>query len=184
MTKTCVFIIGTNCVGKTTLAKTLIKLHGGVAEVRDDVTYLRDGRFSIVGRYRDESKYGGLDGINRTDTLKDICKTALLTSDCVFCEGRYLGTFGLNPMQALFVAERQFIVYLYCNVKELLNRNLQRTGYQANTGGVIRNMVDKQRIMLNSACKYASIGVTVLSFDTSLHTSEAIAERIIKELEL
>jgi len=45
--KTCVFITGTNSVGKTSLAKALIGLFGGIEEATKELTICRDRRFAL-----------------------------------------------------------------------------------------------------------------------------------------
>ena len=43
MRKTCVFIIGTNASGKSTVARKLIESFGGVESYNDGISITRDG---------------------------------------------------------------------------------------------------------------------------------------------
>lgn len=56
--KIVVFITGTNAVGKSTLAWSLIDRFGGIYEERDCVTYCKDKRYGLAGLYKDK-RYGG-----------------------------------------------------------------------------------------------------------------------------
>lgn len=51
MNKVACFIIGTNAVGKSTLARQLIETFGGVERVTDKITYCKDGETCFLGKY-------------------------------------------------------------------------------------------------------------------------------------
>ena len=185
MKKTCVFICGTNCTGKTTVAKALQARFGGIRATTSDTTYCNDSRACFAGRYKTDGKHGGVDVLNRTDTLAGIVKNGLQTADVVFCEGSYLDTFGQNLLNAIFAGEKQLYVFLYCSQKILTERNWARLD-DKNRGGqrqeVIARMMNKQRRVLSSAKKYASIGVPVLTIDSGTTPTEAIVEQILNRL--
>ena len=62
--KTCVFISGTNCTGKSSLARELIAQCGGIDHTDEWNTYCGDGVTCFGGKYSMERKYGGIDGFN------------------------------------------------------------------------------------------------------------------------
>lgn len=175
--KTCIYIIGTNGVGKTTLAKELIKRFGGISEVSNNITYCNDGSICFAGRYNNESKYGGVDALNSTSVLKELVSCALSECDTIICEGSFLCSFGLNLTNAMFAAENPMVVFLYAPVKVLNERLLLRSG-----NGINKRIIDKQMGCLRSAKKWRSIGVNVLSYDTSKVDMTLIAKSIIENL--
>ena len=59
---TCVFITGTNAVGKSSVARAIMDRCGGISAERDMVTYLADGVTCLAGHYLG-CKYGGVDRI-------------------------------------------------------------------------------------------------------------------------
>ena len=175
MSKTCVFITGTNCTGKTTVAKALQQHFGGIRETTSDTTFCHDPRAAFAGIYRDGMKHGGVDLLCKTNTLADIVRRGLQTADVVFCEGSYLDTFGQNLLNAIFAADNQLYVFLYCNRERLTERNREM---------ILGRMMNKQRRVLSSAKKYASIGVPVLSFDSDKVSTEEIVRQILERLHL
>lgn len=182
--KTCVFITGTNCVGKTTVAKRLQERFGGLRNNTKDTTYCNDSRVCFAGIYKNGIKHGGVDVLNETRSLADIVRRGMQTCDVVFCEGSYLDTFGQNLLNAILVGDSQLYVYLYCNINTLAKRNAQRADNQQVMGGVLRRMQNRQKRTFLAAKKYAAIGVPVLSFDTDQTSPEEIAETIINHLRL
>ena len=78
MRKTCVFIIGTNASGKSTVARKLIESFGGIESYSNGISSTKDG-FAFAGRY--DVKYGGVDNLNGTTILRDIVKKALESTD-------------------------------------------------------------------------------------------------------
>ena len=130
--KTVVFITGTNGVGKTTLAKELIKRYGGVARMEGRVTVCVDERITLAGKFAGV-KYGGVDGLNETKCLAGMARTAFLRHEVFICEGSYMNTFGMNLTSAAFVGDRQLVVYLYAPVAEIDKRlKIRGGGYKGN----------------------------------------------------
>lgn len=166
MSKVCVFITGTNAVGKSSLAKELINRYGGIARVEPTLTHCNDQRVCFAGKYDLSRKYGGVDGFNQTKCLEEVVRAGLQQHDVIVCEGMYLHTFGLNLTNAAFAADKQLVVFLYAPVAEINRRLLSRS----HTGIVNEAVWRKQQNTATAAKKWASIGVPVMSFDTSTIT--------------
>lgn len=181
--KTVVFITGTNAVGKSTLAKVLQARFGGIGATRADVTYCRNGVCAFAGSYTGNSIYGGVDAIKNesgsscTSRLTEVVTAAFRTCDVVFCEGMMMHTFGINLTNALFLGDRGLVVFLYAPGSVINERLIGRSGRT-----VTESILRKQKATAASARKWASIGVPVLSFDTSKTTPERIADEIIKHI--
>lgn len=176
--KTVVFITGTNAVGKSTLARTLQARFGGIAATDKRLTVCRDGRVCFAGRYEEGKRFGGVDGFNQTRCLESVVRFGLSRHDVIICEGMYLRTFGMNLTNAAFVGDRQLVVFLYAPVAEIHHRLLDRAGKGLTNEAVWR----KQLNCATAARKWASIGVPVLSFDTSKVSADMIADEIIKRI--
>lgn len=177
--KTCVFIIGTNAVGKTTLAKEIISNYGGIGSMDEKLTYCKDSRVVMAGRYEDGKKFGGVDGFGETKILEDVVRTGLKDHEIIFCEGSFLASFGMNLLNAAFSAQKQLVVYLYAPIAEINKRLIDRSGTGIKNDAVCK----KQKSALTSAKKWASIGVPVLTFDTSKHRTKEIAKEILSNAE-
>lgn len=177
--KTCVFITGTNAVGKSSLAKVLIERFGGGIKASDKMlTICNNERICLAGHYDNSKKFGGVDGFNQTKCLESVVRKGLANSDVIICEGMYLHTFGLNLTNAAFVADRQLVVFLYAPVKEIHRRLLERSGKGLTNDAVWK----RQQNCATAARKWASIGVPVLSFDTSKYNADDIATMVIAKI--
>ncbi len=179
MNKVCVFITGTNAVGKSTLAKELIRQYGGISHSDKTLTLCGDGRVCFAGRYDLNRQYGGVDGFNQTKCLESVVRQGLRRSDVIICEGMYLHTFGMNLTNAAFVADRQLLIFLYTPVKEIHRRLLERSGKGLSNEAVWR----KQLNCATAARKWASIGVPVLSFDTSQVPVSDISQNVMAKID-
>lgn len=186
--KIVVFITGTNAVGKSTLAWSLIKRFGGIYEERDCVTYCKDKRYGLAGLYKDK-RYGGVDRITNdkgsscTSRLADVVRVGLKTADVIFCEGSFMNTFGLNLTNALFLGDKALVVSLYAPPAVIYQRLKNRSNGMNGTGK--RNwptIFRKQTQALVAAQKYEQIGCKVLQFDTSVFSTEQIRDEIINAL--
>lgn len=177
--KSCVFITGTNCVGKTTLAKEIMRRFGGIKDTSSDTTYCRDNRATFAGVYKDGLKYGGVDRLNETKSLAGIVERALQVSDVCFCEGSYFDTFGMNLTNAMFKAQQHLYVFLYAPCEIIHKRLQERSGKM-----ITERIISKQHRTARAANKWQEIGVPVLCFDTSRTNAEEIAETIIQKLKL
>lgn len=159
--KTCIFITGTNSVGKTTLAKALIERFGGIRETTKELTFCNDSRVCFAGRYKNETRYGGVDTFNCTRVLPDVVAKGLECCEVVFCEGSYLDTFGMNLTDAMFKAQKHLVVFLYADGAVLHSRLLGRGKV-----GLSDMTMPKQKNACKAARKWAEIGVPVMCFDT------------------
>lgn len=175
--KTCIYIIGTNGVGKTTLAKELIKKFGGIKESSRKLTTCNDNETCLAGFYDADKKYGGVDGLNSTKVLEEIVACALSKYERIICEGSFLNSFGINLTNAIFRAETQLVIFLYAPIPVLNNRLSERSGNK-----ISKSVINKQNGCLRSARKWAQIGVPVLSFDTSKTDMSLIVESIKERL--
>lgn len=187
--KAVVFITGTNAVGKSTLAWSLIERFGGIYEERDCVTYCKDKRYGLAGRYKDK-RYGGVDRITNdkgsscTSRLAEVVSEGLKTADVMFCEGSFMDTFGLNLTNALFLGDKALVVSLYAPPAVIYERLNKRSNGMNGTGK--RNwptIFRKQKQALIAAQKYEQIGCKVLQFDTSVFSTEQIRDEIINTLQ-
>ena len=182
--KTVVFIIGTNGVGKSTVARALLDYYGGPALEEDQVVYARTGRVAFAGSYR--SKYGGVDrlknenGTTGTSALAGVVEKALRKADTVFCEGCFMNTFGLNLANALFKGDAAVVVSLYSDPVTIYNRLRSRSDGRRRDGS--RNyeaILARQKCAMVAARKWQSIGVPVLQFDTAKESAEAIRDAVV-----
>lgn len=174
--KTCVFIIGTNGVGKTTLAKHIISKYGGVDMYDKQVTYCKDGSVCLTGKY-DGCKFGGVDRIKNdkgsscTSLLSEVVSEGLNNADTIFCEGSYLDSFGTNLLRAMFCVAKRYLVVLLYSSNRVLNERLKKR-----TNGVkkipLLTVIKKQNRCFSAAKKWRSIGVKVISIDTGITTTE------------
>lgn len=178
--KTCIFITGTNCVGKTSLAKAIIEKHGGIRELQNNVTYLNDGGVCLAGKYTDKGRYGGVDWLSNTRVLASVVEEGLKKADTIICEGSYLDTLGTNLLQAMFKAEKHLVVSLYADRKTIYQRLLQRSnGIRDNGKRNWERIWRKQTHCMESAKRWQSIGVPVLQFNTAETTIDEEIEKII-----
>ena len=131
-TKTCVFITGTNAVGKSALAWAIIDRYGGVDRITNDVTYCVEGSVCLAGKYG-VTRYGGVDRITNdkgsscTSSLASVVEEGLAHADVMICEGSFMNTFGLNLTNAMFKADRHLIVSLYTDSATIYNRIISRS---------------------------------------------------------
>ena len=132
----------------------------------------------FAGRYNNESRCGGVDGFSNTKCLASIVERAFDYSDIVICEGSYFHTIGLNLTNAMFKADKHLVVYLYAPVEILNARLIERGGKP-----ITAVMVSKQKQCLVAARKWATMGVPVLTFDTSKNTPYEIAKSVGSKIE-
>lgn len=147
-----------------------------VAELRKDRTICADRRAVFLGRYVEESKYGGVDGFNETRCLAGIAQDAIANgAEYVFCEGSYLNTFGLNLQRLLFTTRRQLVICLYAPLTEIDRRLRQRSNLR-----IRQTVAKKQELSLSSARKWHDIGVPTQAFNSMETSTENIADFIIQ----
>ena len=185
--KAVVFIIGTNGVGKSTIARSLLDYYGGPILEEDQVVYARTGRVAFAGSYT--RKFGGVDrlknedGTTGTGALAGVVEKGLRSADTIFCEGSYMDTFGLNLSNALFKGDRALVVSLYADGLALYDRLRARSAGQRGDGKRdYAKILQKQKRTMVAARKWSSIGVPVLQFNTANESVEAIRDAIINKL--
>ena len=187
--KTCVFITGTNAVGKSALAWAIITRFGGVDRITNDVTYCKEGDFCLAGSYG-ITRFGGVDRITNdkggscTSRLAEVVEEGLRNANTIVCEGSYMNTFGLNLTNAMFKADRHLIVSLYADANTIYNRIVGRSNGKFGKGGQRnwKTIISKQRQAMIAAQKWQSIGVPVLQFNTAETTVEAELDTIINKI--
>ena len=158
--KTCVFITGTNAVGKSSLAWAIIERFGGVDRITNDK------------------------GSSCTSKLAEVVEEGLRHADLIICEGSFMNTFGLNLSNALFKADKHLVVSLYTDMATIYQRIIGRSNGKYGDGK--RNwitIVRKQKQAMIAAQKWQSIGVKVLQMDTSKVTIEEELETILKTVD-
>lgn len=187
--KTCVFITGTNGVGKSALAWAIIERYGGVDRITNEVTYCREGNVCLAGKYG-VTRYGGVDRITNekgsscTSKLADVVEEGLRHADVIFCEGSFMNSFGLNLSNALFKAEHHLVVSLYSDCKTIYERVTARSNGKNGTGK--RNwdkLFNKQRQAMIAARKWQSIGVKVLQINTATMTIDEELKQVLDAID-
>ena len=175
--KTCVFIIGTNASGKSTLARELIHRFGGVKKYDEGLTFCSDEKTAFAGKYANVV-YGGVDYFNSTKKLADIVKKGFETQDVIICEGSYMNTFGNNLTNTMFVAQKHLVVFLYASSKELDKRLKQRSGK-----GLSDRVLPKQKTAAAAMKKWASVGVPFVCIDTENCGIEETAKIVFEKIQ-
>lgn len=178
--KTCVYIIGTNGSGKSSVARELMRHFGGIAESTRELTTCNDRRVCFAGRYAMDSAFGGVDSLNNTRELRGIVADALKDHDVIFCEGSYLDSFGVNTTTAIFQAQRSLVVLLVCSPLELGRRLADRAKRKDGQNKAVKTTIlNKQRRCINVAKKFQQAYCPVMSFCTDDITPEEISAKIV-----
>ncbi len=186
--KTCVFITGTNAVGKSALAWAIIDRFGGVDRITNDVTYCVKGNIAFAGKYG-ITRFGGVDRITNdkgsscTSRLAEVVEEGLRYADTVICEGSFMNTFGLNLTNAMFKAQRHLIVNLWAEPSVLYQRCTGRSNGKYGKKNTRFDLVfNKQRQAMIAARKWQSIGVKVLQLNTAEITVDEEVELVLNTL--
>lgn len=185
--KKCVFITGTNAVGKSSLAWEIITRYGGVDRITNDVSYCKDGIICFAGRYG-ETRYGGVDRITNdkgsscTSRLAEVVEEGLRHCEIIICEGSFLDTFGMNLMNALFKAEQQYVISLYADNLTIFNRLENRSNGKngKRSAKSIQKVFDKQLRCMRAARKWQEIGVRVLQINTAETPLQDVVSRVLE----
>ena len=185
--KKCVFITGTNGVGKSSIVWEIITRFGGVDRITNDVTYCKEGNVCFAGKYG-VTRFGGVDRITNekgsscTSRLAEVVEEALKHKDIVICEGSFLDTFGMNLMNALFKAEQQYVISLYADnltiYKRLTGRSNGKNGKRSVQS--VKKVFDKQLRCMRAARKWQEIGVKVLQINTADMSIVDIASGVLE----
>ena len=174
-----VFLIGANATGKTTLAKNLVKRFGGITKPGKEVTLVADPRVALVGLYEDDRKICGVDTMGGSKALMGGVNSAhALGREIVIAEGMLMHTFGLNLTNAMFLAEKYLVVFLWCPVSEIVRRLKARTE-NARWG----QLSTHYKPIARTACRWQKIGVPVLTFNSAEVSSEEIADKVYAKIE-
>lgn len=185
---TCVFITGTNAVGKSSVARAIMARCGGISAERDMVTYLADGVTCLAGRYLG-CKYGGVDRITNakgsscTSELANVVERGLSERKVIFCEGSFMNTFGMNLTNAMFKADKHLVVNLYADARTLWNRLNGRSEGKNGNGRDFPKVLNKQKQAAIAAQKWHEIGVKVLQINTAEYNPLQIVDTIYGTLE-
>lgn len=186
--KTCIFITGTNAVGKSALAWALIERFGGVNRITNDVTYCAEGSVCLAGKYG-VTRFGGVDritnenGASCTSRLASVVEEGLRNADTIICEGSFMNTFGLNLTNAMFKAERHLLVSLWTDTKTIYDRLTSRSNGKYGSGKRnFHQIISKQKQAMIAARKWHSIGVKVLQFNTAEKTIEEELTAVLKAI--
>ena len=186
--KTCIFITGTNAVGKSALAWAIIDRFGGVDRITNQVTYCKLGSLCLAGGYG-QTRFGGVDRITNdkgsscTSRLAEVVEEGLKHADTIVCEGSFMNTFGLNLTNAMFKAEQHLIVSLWTDTKTIYERLTFRSkGKRGDGKRNYRSIVSKQRQAMVAAQKWQSIGVKVLQFNTAQITVQQELDAVLKAI--
>ena len=175
--KTCVFIIGTNGVGKSSVARAIMQAHGGLKKVGYQLSICGDNKVCFAGRYVDGSAYGGVDSIRGTAGLEDVVLMGLTEHEYIICEGSYMDTFGINLQRAIFSAPRQLVVLLYAPY-DIINARLK----ERSKSTAIKGAIKRQKRCISATKKWAEIGVPIMCIDTSENAPSEIAYMIEQKL--
>ena len=178
--KACVFIIGTNGTGKSTLAKAIIELCGGIDNdnTTKEITYCKKGKVSLAGSY--QKKFCGLDSLGQTKILATLCEQALNKSDVFISEGCRMNTLGMSMTNAMFKADVYLVVSLYTDMLTIYNRLQDRTGSDKKRD--YKQIQALQRQSMKVAKKWQSIGVNVVQYNSAEHTPSEEANMVLNEL--
>lgn len=190
--KMCVFITGTNAVGKSALAWEIINRFGGIESINNDVTYCKDGVICFAGSYG-VTRFGGVDrikndkGASCTSRLAEVVEEGLKSCDTIICEGSFMNTFGLNLTNAMFKADKWLVVNLWADANTIYKRLIARTNGKGGKRGDgkfdFTKILTKQRQSMIAARKWQSIGVKVLQVNTAETPLEDEARMVLDEIE-
>lgn len=140
--------------GKTTLARGIIESDGGGQNI-GNCFVTNGGAYTFFGPYREGSKYGGADRVNNTSAeLKEAFLQS--TTPIFFSEGVRTASFGALFLQTFYLAKRQAIIALDCDIDATLKRIEQRNGRTGENSN--RKRLPSFNRMLD---KYVSIGTPV-----------------------
>lgn len=177
--KTLIYITGTNCSGKSTIARKIIEYSGGVTSVEKhcgkSVSVCRDN-LALAGLYNGV-KFGGADGFCETKCFEGVARSVFKSHDTIVFEGMYVNTFGNNLINAAFAAEKQLVVFLYTPAKELQKRLRERSATKLDV-----SFIKRQGNVARAARKWASIGIPLLVIDTSKTSIEESAKQIMDKI--
>jgi len=167
-----ILIAGLFGSGKSTLARGIIRSDGGGKNFKNYLV-TNGGKYTFFGRYLESSKYGGADGVSgRTSaTLNSV----FLQSSTPFfiAEGKRLFSFGALFLQTFYIAKRQAIISLDCDVETTLKRIEERSGRTGENSN--RTYLKTYNSILE---KYISIGTPVFRINAN-QTKEVVLKETL-----
>lgn len=181
-----VLIQGTNCVGKSTLMRNLIRFFGGVKRTEGKLLTFCEyngKKIAIVGTYGESNCGCGYDACYKHKKLPELGKMAKdRGADYVFGEGMTLNTFGLTT--TLFLLENSeagFIFHLCADKKKIVERLYKRSGRKNLKYDVI---FSKDRSALVAYNKFMDIGVEGSLIRTDILEEQQVMEHVLKKVGL
>lgn len=179
-----ILITGTNCTGKSTLVRNLIKFFGGVKRTEGKWMTLCEyagKKIGIAGVYGNANTACGYDAAYKYKKLPEIAEAAKKNCcDYVFAEGMTLHTFGLIPTLFLFeYSDGHFVFNLRADMKKLEERLIVRTGV-----GERKNVLKNAECAARSAKKFAEIGADTTIVRTDIVGEQELMHLVLKKIGL
>lgn len=181
-----VLVQGTNCTGKSTLMRNLIRHFGGVVRTEGKLlTFCEHGgkKIAFVGVYGDSNCGCGYDACYKFKKLPELAKMAKESgADYVFGEGMTLNTFGLTTSLFLMEhTERSFIFHLCADYKKVVDRLYRRS---ARTDLKYDVIFGKDRAALAAYNKFIGIGIEGSSIRTDILDEGQVMSHVLKKVGL
>ena len=120
-------------------------------------------------------------GSSCTSELPNVVERALANRHIVFCEGRFMNTFGMNLTNAMFKADKHLVVNLYADAKTIWDRLNIRSNGKNGRGRDFKGVMNKQRLAAVAATKWHSIGVRVVQINTAQYTPQEIVDLVYNQ---
>lgn len=174
--KVCAFVIGTNCTGKTSAVKEVIRMLGGATTTDKWLTKVANIEWCFAGKY-DEGRFGGVDRWGEIKPLATVVKKGLEQHDIIVCEGIKLHSTGPYLCEALFTAQAQVVFFLYAPNEIIYQRLQERCG-----GGASKAIFEDQKACVRALRRWAQMGVKTVAVDTSKASPQEVAEKIIETI--
>lgn len=181
-----VLIQGTNCTGKSTLVRNLIKSFGGVKSTEGKLLSFceHEGKkIAIVGTYGKSNTGCGYDACYKYKKLPELAKMAKERgADYVFGEGMTLNTFGLTTTLFLHEhSEKGYVFHLCAENKTIVERLYKRSARNDLKYDMI---FSKGRSSKAAFDKFVGIGVEGSKIRTDLLDEKQTMEHVLKKVGL
>lgn len=181
-----VLVQGTNCTGKSTLMRNLIRHFGGVVRTEGKLLSFCEyegKKIAFIGVYGERNCSCGYDACYKYKKLPELAKMAKdFGADYVFGEGMTLKTFGLTTQLFLMeYSERSFVFNLRADYKKIVDRLYKRTGRE---NIKYENVFSNDRGALASFKKFIDIGIEGSSIRTDILDERQVMEHVLKKVGL
>ena len=181
-----VLVQGTNCTGKSTLMRNLIRHFGGVVRTEGKLLSFCEyegKKIAFVGVYGESACGCGYDACYKLKKLPELAKMAKdFGADYVFGEGMTLNTFGLTTSLFLMEhSERSFVFHLCADYKKVVDRLYRRSGRDNLKYDVI---FGKDRASLAAYKKFIGIGIEGSSIRTDILDEGHVMSHVLKKVGL